>query len=383
MRGPADGCNHDFMRHFLVTTIAVVLGGTLVATPHAPATADPAAPRTCAGLTVTVDLRDPGAPNPNRPASDVVIGTRHGQSISTGAGDDVICARPGNDIVSPGPGDDIVIGGQGTDLVAFLGAPRAITVDLRLTGPQTTGWGDDTLRDVEDVFGVEDFPNHLLGNSRDNDLIGGVASDDIRGNGGDDGLSPGLGAQADDELRGGAGDDEIFGGGGDDLLFGGPGDDYLCGGAHSDALYGGPGKDRLGACRGVAGEREYLYGGPGNDRLTAQDSDDLVSGGDGFDVVDFSSFDPPLRTRLTVDLAIVGPQDTSFSGMDTFTGVEGLVGTPDDDVLRGDDGPNYLYGGRGADTVDGRGGTDDCVEDSEDVFTGCENLVDPPNRLSP
>lgn len=361
----------------LIALVMAAPGLLLPALVTQPGPADAAEPRTCDGRLVTIDLHDADAPSPNRAASDVVIGTRRGQIIATGGGDDIICAGPGDDFVSPGPGNDVVIGGGGSDVVEFQGAPRAITVDLRITGPQTTGWGDDTVRNIEGVFGAYDFPNYIRGNSRDNNFIGGDAADDIRGNGGDDDISDSIG-EGGDLLRGGTGNDEIHGGDGDDLLAGGPGHDYLCGGADLDVLYGGPGDDLVYACQGVVGERESVFGGPGDDQLTANESDELLAGGDGFDLVTFRNFDQAPGPGLTVDLAVTGFQDTTYSGSDKLTGVEGLVGTSRDDDLHGDDGPNYLRGGAGADTVDGRGGTDECVYDPADVYAGCEKLVDSP-----
>ena len=265
------------MSTFRLTAIAsLVLGGSLAASPYAPATAYAAEPRTCDGRTVTIDLHDPAAPDPNRPSSDVVLGTRAGESISTGRGDDVICAGRGRDWVRPGLGDDVVIGGSGSDGVDYSDAPVAITVDLRLTGPQPTGLGDDTVRDIENVVGAADYPNHLVGNSRDNNFYGGAAGDFVQGNGGDDALNY-YGPNGTDELRGGTGDDVIYAGDGDDLLVGGPGDDYLNGGWHVDVLYGGPGNDSLDAYDSVGGP-ERLFGGPGNDRFSPIESDELRRG---------------------------------------------------------------------------------------------------------
>ena len=54
-----------------------------------------AEPMRCGTSVVTIDLNDPAAPDPDRDASDVVLGTPGDDHISTGGGQDAVCAGAG------------------------------------------------------------------------------------------------------------------------------------------------------------------------------------------------------------------------------------------------------------------------------------------------
>ncbi len=56
------------------------------------------------------------------------------------------------------------------------------------------------------------------------------------------------------------------------------------------------------------------------------------------------------------------------NGSDTFTGIERVDGSTNDDNIRGRDlGDDFLWGGRGNDLLDGRGGNDDFSGASTDA----------------
>lgn len=61
---------------------------------------------------------------------------------------------------------------------------------------------------------------------------------------------------------------------------------------------------------------------------------------------------------VTVDLNIVGSQNTGGLGIDTLVGIENLTGSFYDDTLVGDDNINILQGGYGDDLLRGNGGDD-------------------------
>ncbi|KAA1418638.1 calcium-binding protein [Nocardioides humilatus] len=335
-------------------------------------------PKKCGGQVVTVDLNDPDAPDPLRSESDVVLGTVANDSIATGPGDDVVCGGlggdgingglgddvliggPGDDFLSAGAGDDLYLGGPGKDVASFEFAVAPVEVDLRLRGPQDTGWGADTLHEVEGIIGSDNFANRLVGDASDNYLhVFNSEDNDLQGRGGDDSIFAGgdVGRGGANELWGGRGDDNVHAGGGTDRVFGGPGDDVLCGGTGVDVAGGGPGNDVLSSCDWLGHPGDQVYGGAGNDLLRSAEGDEVLVGGDGFDEVRYTSW---TGLGATVDLALRGPQDTRAAGIDHLVGIEGLIGTDEGDVLLGDDGPNALAGGRGPDLLDGRGGVDTC-----------------------
>ena len=141
------------------------------------------------------------------------------------------------------------------------------------------------------------------------------------------------------DARGGTGTGAAYGG--RVTLRGGDGNDQLFGGADFDAIEGDGGNDTI-------------DGGPDFDRLDGGPGNDAIEGGADRDEVDYSASTAP----VTIDLAATGPQDGGSLGMDTITGVENLLGSPEGDVLRGDAAGNDLLGERGDDLIEGRGGDD-------------------------
>lgn len=162
--------------------------------------------------------------------SDIIDGGIGNDTLLGGLGDDRISGGQGNDLLNGGVGNDVLDGGSGTDWISFQGGRHSAKVDLSIIGPQATGYGHDTILNIENVYGGAG--NDILsGNAQHNTIRGGIGSDRI------------LGRQGDDRLEGNQGADIINGGSGNDNLFGGLGGDRLCGGIGNDRLDGGPGND--------------------------------------------------------------------------------------------------------------------------------------------
>ena len=165
-------------------------------------------------------------------AADRITGNGRANTLSGGAGNDVLRGEGGADRLEGGAGNDRMIGGTGRDWAVFAGSAAA-TVDLRLTTAQSTGYGSDTLREIENV-------------------LSGAGRDRLIGNGGANVLD---GGGAADRLIGGGGNDRLFGGSGHDTLSGGSGRDTLMGGTGDDVLTGGRGADRFIFERGMDVDR--------------------------------------------------------------------------------------------------------------------------------
>lgn len=155
----------------------------------------------------------------------VVTGSGN-DTVSTGAGDDVVLLELGANIASTGDGDDVIgySAGQANQLDAGAGTDTLIVTQPRF------GWWlefDATGSEISDGFG-----SVLLGFERFQ-VIGGAYGDTARL--GDD----------EDRFRGQRGNDTAFGGAGDDRLNGGRDDDSLVGGDGNDRLIGGTGLDLL------------------------------------------------------------------------------------------------------------------------------------------
>ncbi len=163
--------------------------------------------------------------------SGIYQGTRQGDLIVAGVGDDEINGKRGNDLIAGGLGNDLIQGGRGHDILRG---------DLNNRDPQS------------DIAGGDD----IIHGGRGNDRIGGKSGNDT--------------------LYGDQGKDAIWGDAGDDLLDGGRGKDTLIGGIGSDQLVGGRGKDILTGVDPSAqaagfGEFDQMTGGKGADRFILGD----------------------------------------------------------------------------------------------------------------
>ncbi|MEW7867117.1 type I secretion C-terminal target domain-containing protein, partial [Aeromonas diversa] len=142
----------------------------------------------------------------------------------------------------------------------------------------------------------------------------------------------------------------------------------LVGNGEADVITGGTGNDIL------IGEsdNDQLYGGGGNDLLDGGSGNDLLDGGTGSDTASYMD----AGAGVTVDLNIVGAQNTVGAGQDTLVSIENLTGSDYDDILTGDDGDNVLIGGGGQDTLTGNDGSDTFKWDSGDASAGVDVIQD-------
>ncbi|MGV1047192.1 MAG: calcium-binding protein [Solirubrobacterales bacterium] len=200
--------------------------------------------------------------------------------------------------------------GNGTDRIAISSENVPATIIAGSDGVNTDGAAG---RDV-----------NFIGTPENIEIFGGSANDTItaRGGGGTGAMLNGPFVQ----LRGGDGNDTLEGTEIGDLLEGELGNDTMRGFGGEDGLIGD---------------------------VLAASADDVYDGGAGFDTISY----PLVKNGVTVDLAKVGPQATG-NGNDSFSEIEGVIGSEFGDTLLGTAGPNVLKAGQGDDTVDGRGGDD-------------------------
>lgn len=261
----------------------------------------------------------------------------------------------GNDILIGGEGDDLLNGGDGNDTADYSSSTNAVQVNLSLTTIQNTGGaGSDTLISIENLVGSH-FNDQLIGNNAANTLEGGQGDDFLDGGAGIDtasyvyatagvrvSLTPVL-----PQNTQGAGIDTLSN---FENLEGSAFDDRLTGDGKSNELNG-------------HGNHDLLRGLDGNDVLRGEEGDDLLDGGMGDDVIDggngndISSYGDALA-GVSVNLSIIGSQNTIGAGIDTLVSIENLDGSSFNDTLIGDAQDNQLSGQQGDDQLFGGDGND-------------------------
>src|SRR5215471_460952 len=324
--------------------------------------------------------------------ADKLGGTNAGEDLQGGGGDDLLQGRGGDDTLDGGDGIDQAVysGPRGDYFVSFDATTGTYVVDdLRQGSPD----GTDHVRNVETfVFAdgaisvgsvLDGNPAPIIGDDGDNALTGTLISDVISGLGGNDTLS---GLAGEDVLDGGPGNDALDGGTGSDtasyasatqgvtvsLAVTGPQDtggagvdtlvsiENLTGSAFDDTLVGDAGDNAL-------------SGGGGDDILIGGAGADAFDGGDGFDLVSYET------DTLVVPLLNITPIDFSGDGGgvgdvagDTFVNIEGVIGSPNNDLITGRAGvADTIIGGAGNDIINGQGGGDTLIGGvGNDLFFG-------------
>lgn len=329
-----------------------------------------------------------------------------------GAVQNVITGGNGNDLLHGGLGNDTLDGGAGTDTLDYSSATATLTINLSTgvavtTGTGSVGAGTDLLVGAENVLGGGSN-DIIIGDSGQNKLLGGDGNDTLRGEGGDDQLDgggdsfllPGVDIVEYSTATGGAvvnlttGSGTAPGAGTDTLvnfehvtgsrfndtltgdrfintLTGLAGDDTLAGLAGADTLEGGDGTNTADysaapsgvtvnlnapSTAGAAGADvlvsiHNVRGSAFRDVLFPSGADNVLSGGGGTDVVDYSFS----LSGVVVDLAT---GSAGVRGGDMLFDVENVTGSPFNDTLQGDAGSNVIIGGAGNDRLVGREGDD-------------------------
>jgi Ca2+-binding RTX toxin-like protein len=237
-------------------------------------------------------------------------------------------------------------------------------------------------------------PGPFMGTAAADTIYGTANGDVIYGLGGADTLK---GMGGDDNIFGGAGADAIDGGAGFDLarydlaaagvtaslaqpgsntgealgdtyagvegLVGSEFSDTLTGDASPNVLFGIGGNDSLFG----GGGADVMDGGLGDDSLTGGLGGDQLTGGAGFDYARYDAAGSAVAVYLA-DAA----SNTGEAAGDSFSGIEGLVGSAFGDTLIGDAAANVLVGLNGADVLFGGGGADSLygANDQDSLFGG-------------
>ncbi len=137
--------------------------------------------------------------------------------------------------------------------------------------------------------------------------------------------------------------------------------------------YGMDGNDTIATSSG----NDALSGGSGNDTLKGGAGNDTLDGGAGIDLIDLSDGTTPVTVTLSQG---VGPFTLNLTsaglGTDTYSNMEGVIGTAFADTITGSSGNDILNGGGGSDTIHGGDGNDTIIGDPSDVLLDGGNGTD-------
>jgi Ca2+-binding RTX toxin-like protein len=326
-------------------------------------------------------------------------------TITGGAGHDIIFGGHMGDFIEGNGGDDIIFGDHGfVDYISLDGDFGDIDV---ISSSSTTAYGG---------------ADKISGGEGDDIIIGGRFGDEIHASGGNNIIFGDSGiitaAVSDSARRGGApltlisigriettayadgGADDITTGGGMDIILGGisgnaaNGDaglpDVIRSGAGTDIVFGDHGKlvydsdaagdpstlDLVTTTQPLIGGADHIYGGGGNDFLFGGTGSDLIYG-DRLaelipDVVDAFTdsdliFGDHGELRGIINPAHIGMASPSFVYTSIHTGAgdggaaDVIYGGSGAGPLLGDFGRNIIVGGQGGDTIYGGSGDDDII----------------------
>ncbi len=323
--------------------------------------------------------------------------------IDAGSGDDLVKIGSGSSTIKGGTGYDILslgyVGGQ-TNLPdypfisqKFVDASARVYIDLQAGTVRFAGekvsvdvWYFQTQSDGSQLR-VDLGPFKATGVGRMNHqidsfeaVIGTQHSDVIRGTDRTDMIEV-----FEKGLFGGTTNDNIIGRGGIDVAsYGGPYNNWITADLAKRTVESTfiretdprltPFTDVLAGIEGIYGSHndDKIFGNAGKNIFNGRAGDDLIDGRGGIDTVAYNtgqmggSAKDPFKQDVylldgtkgvVVDLAD-GEATDDYGDTDTLVSIENVIGSLNDDVIRGDAGQNQLDGHNGNDTLEGRNGAD-------------------------
>ncbi|MCW5549288.1 MAG: hypothetical protein KIT44_10030 [Opitutaceae bacterium] len=321
---------------------------------------------------------------------DIVIGGRGGDTITAGDGDNVIfgdngeatwlatipvhfrtfsSANSADDIITTGSGNDTILAGAGADLITAGDGDNTIFADEGELEYDAAGNLEHLLSLDPSVGGVDRV---TTGNGRDI-VVGGKAEDVIdAGDGdnlifGDNGEATWLATvpvrfttlaftdSADDVITTGAGDDTILAGGGADVITAGDGNNTIFG-DEGELTYDAAGI--LEVARSLAsdqGDDDEITSGSGHDIIFGGTGLDVIVAGDGDNLVFGDNGRAEWLAGVPVSFATFDPASARNDTITTGNGNDTILAGAGADVITAGDGNNTIFADEGELSYDAAG----------------------------
>jgi Ca2+-binding RTX toxin-like protein len=259
--------------------------------------------------------------------ADVLVGTVFEDTLNGRGGNDILRGFGSDDVLRGGLGADRLVGGSGQDWADYRDATTAVTVNLldaSLNAGEALG---DTFVSIERIRGSQ-FDDTLVGNALDNVLEGGAGADTLNGGDGFDFARYRLSSVG-----------------------------VTVSLANPSSNNGHASGDTYISIEGIQGSNfdDTLIGNGGDNVFIGDGGADAFNGGGGFDFARYRT--KQVTSGVTASLAD-STINTGVAAGDTYTSIEGLIGTRFRDRLFGDNIGNVLNGDAGNDRLDGGLGND-------------------------
>lgn len=327
-----------------------------------------------------------------------IVGGTADDTLSGDAAANKLSGARGNDWLKGGGGADTLDGGEDSDTADYSDKAAAIAVALNGGNPVTVtvgGIAEDLIAKIENIVGGSGGDT-IIGDAAANAFRGGLGADVLDGGGGSDTADfsdkvqsvvlalngavdaiAAVGGTAEDTVRN---IENITGGSGNDQFTGDPAANTFRGGLGADVLDGGDGSDTAdygdktvsvvvtlaganpttafvdGMAEDSLRNIENIIGGSGNDVLAGDGFQNVLDGGAGTDMADYSASAKGIAVMLN------GANDAKVivgsAAEDTLRNIENVTGSAFADVITGDAQANILLGGSGSDILKGDGGQD-------------------------
>ncbi|HUH42731.1 MAG TPA: hypothetical protein VLZ29_06425 [Sulfurimonas sp.] len=295
--------------------------------------------------------------------NDTFVGSDNSDTVYGYGGADTIWAMGGNDFIYGGDGNDTIFGVSGDNLLE--GGAGA---DLIFGGT-----GNDTIRGISGA-------NRLYGKAGNNVITGGINDDTIYAGTGRDTIDGGLGI---DTLKFDGGTQGVVVNLGTNAYNGLAANSFI--NSHQSG-----GLDQTGTVVNIenvygttfadtiigSDDKNTIYAGAGDDTIIASLGNDEIHGEGGSDWVDFSLI--TITGGVSVDLITQNNAVFTSGGNgynQTLSGIENIIGTVQNDFIKGGSAANILRGGSGDDAIYGIGGNNSLYGDDGDdtIYSGTGN----------
>ncbi len=342
---------------------------------------------------LTIDLANPSL-NTGIAVGDTFISI---ERLRGGAFADRLFGDAGDNVLEGAGDGDHLDGRNGFDYASYRFSSTGVTASLIDPSQNTGDAAGDTYVSIEGLWGSQ-FDDTLIGDNNNNHLRGGAGADVLDGQGGFDyanyrdsdigltislatpssntGIAAGdtyrfiegiVGTSFADTITGDGLNNRLDGSGGADALDGGGGIDlarYKSSDVGVTASLATPSSNTGDAIGDTYTSIEGLQGSDFADTLIGDGLKNVLIGGDGADALDggggfdFASYQvDEIAVGVTASLASPG-SNTGHAAGDSYTGIEGLIGSKLSDTLIGNGGVNTLQGDLGNDTLNGALGND-------------------------